>query len=85
VLAQPQQRDALELRWSLREGAVYDAGYITKFVDENKSLLPSGFNQWNGAVVERNCRDATVTVSIILDQRLIPNQRLEQVGCDKNH
>lgn len=65
VLAQPEQRDALELRWSLREGAVYDAGYVTKFVDENKNLLPPGFNEWNGAVVERDCRDATVTVSII--------------------
>ncbi len=84
IAAQPEQAEALEARWSLREGVTYDAGYLQKFVEDSKDLLPSGFNEWNGTVVERDCRDATVSVSIILDKRLIPSQRLEHVGCDKN-
>ncbi len=54
-------------RWQLEPGAVFDASYINTFLDENSSLLPSGFSRARDLNVAQDCREALVTVEMNLN------------------
>lgn len=66
IFARKDLADKLTAAWEIREGAIFDFGYVEKYIDANRSLLPSGFNE-QGVQLVRNCRDATVEIRIPLD------------------
>jgi outer membrane protein assembly factor BamA len=53
--------------WRLETGQPFDLFYPGKFLEENKSLLPPGFNASRDFHTERDCSDFTVLVSVNLD------------------
>jgi outer membrane protein assembly factor BamA len=55
-------------RWELSEGAVYDQTYMERFLHEIHDLLPDGFTQARNVDVAYDCRDATVSVRIVLQE-----------------
>lgn len=83
VVGQSDHADAVQARWSLPQGAPFDASYLDRFVKENKDLLPSGFNPMNCVEVRRNCREATVAVFILLGEDLNSFQPPAETGCEK--
>jgi outer membrane protein assembly factor BamA len=66
IFARKELADRLTAAWEIREGAVFDFSYLEQYIDANRSLLPSGFNE-QGVQLVRNCRDATVEVRLPLD------------------
>lgn len=83
VFGKLEESEPLETRWSLRQGSVFDAGYVQRFLDQNPSLLPSNFNELDDVRAIRDCRDSTVNVAIVLNTNLAPRQFATEVGCDK--
>ena len=61
IFAKKEWADRLRAQWEIPEGAVFDLGYVEKFIDSNRSLLPADFTRRNVQIV-RNCREASVTV-----------------------
>jgi len=83
VLGSKPQADALEIRWALQEGTPFDVAYLHKFVQDSRAELPGDFNEQEGLRTFRNCRDATVTVTLILDWRETVGKKLSDTDCEK--
>jgi outer membrane protein assembly factor BamA len=58
--------EKLRAEWELPEGAVFDITYVDKYIDRNRSLLPSGFQRSHVQIV-RDCPNATVEIRLPLD------------------
>lgn len=74
--------EQLRLRWELEKGQPFDESYLKKFLDDNQSLLPSGFNVSRALAIIRNCPDTSVAVFIDLDPKH-PSQPPKEVSCNK--
>lgn len=72
------------MNWELKPGEPYDATYLTKFLEANRSHLPAQFQRGNDAAVLRDCRDMTVTVHIELDPRRSARPALQENGCQSD-
>jgi hypothetical protein len=83
VFGPEEQSEALQRRWTLAAGAPFDASYPRKFLQDNRDALPQGFVEQQGLRTLRDCREATVTVALILDWRDAVNQNLTEFGCEK--
>jgi len=83
ILGDKEISEKLEAEWQLSEGAVYDATYLEKYLDTNRSLLPRGFTRQNVQVV-RNCPEALVRVRLPLEATGSLS-RPENVECEKPH
>ena len=83
VAGPTEQVSALQSRWALQEGLPFDGAYPHKFLVEYKELLPADFQERQALRIVRNCRDATVDVSIVLDWRFAPVQPAGDIGCEK--
>lgn len=66
VIGPAEVAGKLQARWQLDPGAVFDDGYVSKFLEENSSLLPSDFTQSNGVKLLKDCNSSTVSVHIHL-------------------
>ena len=66
VVARKDDAERLRAAWRLTEGAPYDATYIPTYIAENRSILPTGFNE-QGVEVVTDCPQALVTVRVIVD------------------
>jgi len=84
IFGPAEVEEKLQARWKLESGAVFDRGYIAKFVDENSSLLPASFVQADGIKVFKNCSDSTVSVHIHLvsDAQHDALDRAKATDCD---
>jgi outer membrane protein assembly factor BamA len=83
ILAEKELADRLRLAWTLDEGTVYDATYIHKYIDTNRSLLPEGFTRDEIQVV-RDCPAALIAVRIVLDPPQGASQsRPKDIPCEK--
>ncbi|MBZ5706231.1 MAG: hypothetical protein LAN63_12835 [Acidobacteriia bacterium] len=67
ISAKPEIADRLQGAWELPEGAVFDFSYPTKYINANRSLLPTEFIQDDLRLV-RDCPNASIEVRLILDQ-----------------
>jgi outer membrane protein assembly factor BamA len=76
--------DQLRLNWELKPGEPYDATYLTKFLEANRSYLPAQFERDNDVAVLRDCRDMTVTVHIELEPKRGVRSPLQENGCQKD-
>jgi hypothetical protein len=52
-------------------------------VQDSRAELPGDFNEQEGLRTFRNCRDATVTVTLILDWRETVGKKLSDTDCEK--
>lgn len=77
--------EKLQTRWELAPGDIFDAGYISDFLDKNHSLLPPDFNQSNGVALLTDCPDATAAVHLHLtsDVQHDARDRSLRVECSK--
>jgi hypothetical protein len=66
IFAKKEVADKLRAEWQLPEGAVFDRTYLDKYIDSDRSLLPSGFQRSHVQIV-RDCPNATVEVRLPLD------------------
>jgi outer membrane protein insertion porin family len=66
IFAKKEPADNLLSKWELPEGAVFDRTYLDKYIDSNRSLLPTEFQPEHVQLV-RDCPDATVDVRLPLD------------------
>lgn len=66
ILAGKEIAARLRAEWKMTEGSAYDNTYIRKFVQQNSSLLPEGFNAADAQQVV-NCPERLVDVSLALD------------------
>ncbi|HWR35226.1 MAG TPA: POTRA domain-containing protein [Clostridia bacterium] len=81
----PQEiADRLQTRWSLSQGVPFDATYLDKFIEENHTLLPEGFQQGESVQVVRNCREGTVAVFMFLGKGTIPSQPVHEIDCENS-
>ncbi len=71
--------------WNMAEGSTYDSGYIRKFVEENRSLLPEGFTAGNVRQV-LNCPEALVEVALVIDGRESTSEPpVKSIPCESRH
>ncbi len=85
VFAKQDVAERLQSEWRLPEGAVFDFGYVGKYLDANRELLPSGFIPDDLRIV-RNCPEASIEVRLILDQRAPTLQsQPTDVRCEESH
>lgn len=82
IIGEEPQASPMQARWGLEEGAPFDALYPDKFLKDNKSLFPDGFER-DAVRVVRNCKEATVSVSIVLDATKFRGEPAAEVGCYK--
>ena len=68
ILGLAEVEEKMRLHWTLEPGAVFDRGYITKFIAENSSLLPANFVEGDGVKIFRDCKASTASVHIHLVQ-----------------
>jgi outer membrane protein assembly factor BamA len=66
IFAKKEVYDKLRAEWQLPEGAVFDPTYLDKYIDSNRSLMPTEFQREHVQIV-RDCPDATVDVRLPLD------------------
>jgi outer membrane protein assembly factor BamA len=66
IFTKKEIAEKLRAEWELPEGAVFDPTYLDKYIDRNRSLLPSGFQRSHVQIV-RDCPKATVEVRLPLD------------------
>ena len=66
ILAKKDLAAKLRVQWKLEAGAVYDHGYIDRYIEENRDLLPTGFRREQVQVV-RDCPQALVDVRFVVD------------------
>jgi outer membrane protein assembly factor BamA len=87
IIAKKESAARLVAEWKLTEGSAYDAGYIDKFIEENRDLLPGGFSRENVAFVF-NCPDALVDVTLIADaaedSAKTPRLPIKNIPCDSS-
>lgn len=57
----------LQNRWELEPGKPFDAEYLERFVEENRTLLGADFNAESDTDFSLDCRELTVSVQIQLD------------------
>lgn len=79
-----EKADLLRARWEVPEGATYDDSYLAKFIEVNRSLLPSDFGT-QSVGISRNCRENKVTVHIHLGgaSAASPTTAEEELGCEQ--
>lgn len=83
ILADKTLADQLQLAWKLREGAVYDATYIEKFIEENHDLLPSGFGRQQVSRAQ-NCPEAVVDLRITIEDKDAKSRAaMKDIPCEK--
>jgi outer membrane protein assembly factor BamA len=78
----PDLAGELRPNWELAAGRLFDANYPRKFIDENRQLLPAGFNYGSGVHITRDCNQLVATVAIDLDSAH-PGEAPKNIGCDK--
>lgn len=83
VFAKKEMADRVRAAWELRQGQVYDPGYLDKFLDEHQAILPEGFGRNNVQMV-RDCPDATVTVRFIIDSVEAAAHPATPVACEQD-
>jgi outer membrane protein assembly factor BamA len=83
VLGDQHVGDELRSRWRLQPGEIYDATYLAKFGDENRSLVPNDVDLSNDSQTVRNCREHTVKVIFNVDPRHSSFPAAEYVGRDR--
>jgi outer membrane protein assembly factor BamA len=66
IFAKKELAEKLRTEWELPEGAVFDFGYLNKYVENNRGLLPPEFLRKDVQLV-RDCRDSSVEVRLPLD------------------
>ena len=81
IIGQSRDADILRTRWSMPEGAVYDSNYPEKFIEENHSLLPDGFNQYKSVLYSRNCKAQTVALYLVLENRPDFKPAAAEIDC----
>jgi outer membrane translocation and assembly module TamA len=69
IVGEPQTADLLKSRWSLAEGTVFDALYVDKFIEENKSLLPDDFHSYKSVLYTRDCKQQTMSLVLVLQAK----------------
>jgi outer membrane protein assembly factor BamA len=83
ILAEKALADRLQLAWKLNAGAVYDATYVDKYIEENHDLLPSGFSRQQ-VKVAKNCPDAVVDMRMsVEDKDEASRTPLKEIPCEK--
>jgi hypothetical protein len=85
IFAKKELADRLRAQWEIPEGAVFDPGYVEKFIARNRSLLPADFTRRNVQIV-RNCRESSVAVRFPLDwtdprAQAVPND----IDCEEQN
>lgn len=80
ILAEKEVADRLRLEWKLGEGAVYDASYISKFIEANRLLLPEGFSRQDVSVA-RDCPQTAVEVRLEVDPEAA-KPKMKNVPCE---
>ena len=71
----------LQPRWELGEGTAYDQAYLEKFLGGNHNILPDNFSQSGNVEVVRDCRDATISIRIVLQKDGTPLAPLHDANC----
>jgi hypothetical protein len=66
IFAKKEVADKLRAEWQLPEGAVFDSTYLDKYMDSNRSLIPTEFQREHVQII-RDCTDAIVDVRLPLD------------------
>ena len=66
ILGPSELAQKLQVRWELAQGAVFDYGYLRKFLRENASLLPAEFTEESGVQLITDCNAGTVSVHLHL-------------------
>lgn len=75
--------DRLQLAWKLNAGAVYDAKYVDKYIEENHDLLPSGFSR-ERVKLAKNCPDAIVDVRLTVEDKDAASRTpMKDIPCEK--
>jgi outer membrane protein assembly factor BamA len=83
ILAKKELVSKLRPRWKLDEGSVYDDSYIDKYIEENRDLLPEGFDRRQIQVVQ-NCPEALVEVKLLIDPvEAASSSPSKPVPCEK--
>ena len=83
IYAKKELADRLRAQWQIPEGAVFDLGYVEKFMDSNRTLLPADFT-WRNVQIARNCREASVTVRFPIDWADPRAQSIsKQIDCEE--
>jgi outer membrane protein assembly factor BamA len=83
VPAKKQLAEALRERWELAEGAVFDRGYIERYLDANRTLLPQDMVPDRVQVV-RDCPKATVEVRVLIDTVVAASEpQPKEVNCSE--
>jgi outer membrane protein assembly factor BamA len=81
ISGSPEVAGTLQANWALAPGAIFDRTYVRKFLEENSSLLPSGFTESSGVEVLKNCSDSTVSVHLHLTQDRAAPDPPKHVDC----
>jgi outer membrane protein assembly factor BamA len=83
ILAAKPLADRLQLAWKLNAGAVYDATYIDKYIEENHDLLPEGFSR-ESLTRAKDCPDAVVDVRLTIeDKDAASRAAMKDIPCEK--
>jgi outer membrane protein assembly factor BamA len=83
ILAKKETAEKLRGDWQLQEGAVFDFGYIDRYVDANREKLPDGFNREDVQLV-RDCPKASVDVRLLVDPIYVAQQpQPKDITCEK--
>lgn len=83
ILAKKETAEKLRGDWQLQERAVFDFGYIDRYVDANREKLPDGFNREDVQVV-RDCPKASVDVRLLIDPIYVAQQpQPKDITCEK--
>jgi outer membrane translocation and assembly module TamA len=83
IEGKPELIEKLQPQWKLNAGEPFDAGYLDKFLEGNRTLLPADFEPHRDAYTARDCRDMTVNVRIELDPKRAWQPRPKDVKCDQ--
>lgn len=74
----------LQVQWKLEAGAVYDFTYPDRYIEENRDLLPSGFERNNVQLV-KDCPKALVEVRFVVDPAEDSSRsQAKDVPCESN-
>ena len=83
ILAKKETAEKLRGDWQLQEGAVFDFGYIDRYIDANREKLPDGFNREDVQLV-RDCPKASVDVRLLIDPIYAAQQpRAKDITCEE--
>jgi outer membrane translocation and assembly module TamA len=83
IVAEKELADRLLLAWKVDEGAVYDATYVDKFIEENRDLLPSGFSRQR-VQLAKDCPAGVVGVRLTAEDKDGASRApMKDVPCEK--